>query len=128
MQKSGTNQFTLAWVFIFTTFACLLFAMISQRSPLGVIAWSLAGAVYSWFVRYLYIRRSLLCFCSGTCVMACTWLYVRISFPHHQPVLTLFGLLGFLLAFSGGSAMLLNLVYHTPHADRQPRTSAQSQR
>ncbi len=124
VEESGTNQFTLGSLFIITTFACLLFAMISQQSPLGVIVWSLSGAVYSGFVRYRYIRRSLLWFFSGTCAMAFTWLYVDASFPQHEPVSLLVGLLGFLLAFSGAIATPLNLLDHTPRADRPPRTSA----
>ena len=77
-----------------------------------------AGAGYSWFVRHVNLRWSLLCFFSGTCLLALSWLLALDSFPDPDPVSTLFGVTGAFFAFTGGFAIFANLVERRPPVDR----------
>ena len=119
IERSGNRQFTLSSVFVCVTFAGLLFAMISQRSPWGVCAWSLAGMGYSSFVRYQYLRRSLLMFFLGTFVLSLCWLHIIAASPQRDPWSVLVGLAGCFLVFCGGIATVDNLVVRHPEVARQ---------
>jgi hypothetical protein len=102
------GQFSLSLVIYTVTFFCVLCAMVSQRSALGVVIWSLVGMACATRLRQTYLRRSVTVMFAGCGLIAIsTFHFFGATF--RQDIVSIgLAFLGSMFAFSGGFATLVN--------------------
>ena len=90
------------------TFFCVLCAMVSQRSALGVVAWSLVGMACATRLKQVYLRRSVIVMFAGCGVIATSTFHLLAPTIRQDIVSIGLAFLGGVLAFTGGFATLVN--------------------
>ncbi|MEZ6120323.1 MAG: hypothetical protein R3C28_27640 [Pirellulaceae bacterium] len=102
------GQISLSFILTVTTFSCILAAVVSQRSALGVLLWSIAGIACGSRLRQTYLRRSVLVMLAGCSLVALGQIFT----PNYDQHWFSFGtvLLGGTITFSCGFATLANVI------------------